>query len=56
MASEKELNVLLFYQLELIEDALKIAKKEGASETVDFLEQAKARTERKLYQNPPPVN
>ena len=53
MSSEKELNVLLFEQLEIIEDALEEAKKENAVNTVAFLEKAKKRVERKLYQNPP---
>ena len=51
--NEKEINNYLFDQLEIIEEALLRAKKEGASETVAYLEKKKEYINRKLYQKPP---
>ncbi len=51
--NEKELNVHLLDQLDLIEDTLLIAEKENSTETVAFLKRRKAQVERKLYQKPP---
>ena len=56
MATEKEVNVYLLSQLEYIEDALELAEKENATETVAFLRKCKARLERKIYQVPPLVS
>ena len=53
MASEKELNVDLFARLDIIEDALELAKKENATETAAYLEKRKKQVERMLYQQPP---
>ncbi len=51
--NEKELNVHLLDQLDLIEDTLLIAEKENSTETIAFLKRRKAQVERKLYQKPP---
>ncbi len=56
MGTEKEINIYLLNQLEVIEDALELAKKENAVETIAFLEKSKKRVERKLYQQPPLIN
>ena len=56
MALEKEINVYLLDQLDLIEDLLEVALKENAKETVALLEKRKKQVERKLYQKPPLVN
>ena len=53
MPSEKELNVTLLRELKTIEAALKLARKENATETIEFLENEKVWLERMLYQNPP---
>ena len=55
MALEKEINVYLLDQLDLIEDVLEVAEKEGATETVELLKKRKKQLERKLYQQPPLV-
>ena len=52
MPGEKELNVILLDQLEIVEFALELAKKENAQETVNYLENKKRWIERKLYQQP----
>ncbi len=54
-ADEKEINNNLFDQLEIVEDALKLAEKEHATETIEYLKTKKKRIERKLYQDPPLV-
>ncbi len=51
--NEKELNVFLLAHLDSIEDALAIAEKENAKETVAFLKRRKAQIERMIYQKPP---
>ena len=51
--NEKEINNYLFDQLEIVEEALKRAKKENATETIAYLEQKKEYINRKLYQKPP---
>ncbi len=51
--NEKEINNYLFDQLDIVEEALILAKKENARETAAFLERRKEKIERKLYQNPP---
>ena len=56
MALEKEINVYLLDQLDLIEDLLEVATKENAKETIALLEKRKKQVERKLYQKPPLVN
>ncbi|MBQ7564341.1 MAG: hypothetical protein IJT16_10165 [Lachnospiraceae bacterium] len=53
MPGEKELNVTLLRELKTIEDALKLARKENATETIAFLENEKVWLERMLYQTPP---
>ncbi len=55
MKLEKEINVYLLDQLDLIEDVLEVAEKEGATETVELLKKRKKQLERKLYQQPPLV-
>ena len=55
MALEKEINVYLLDQLDLIEDVLEVAEKEGATETVELLKKRKKQLERKIYQQPPLV-
>ena len=52
-SNEKELNVFLLAHLDSIEDALLIAEKEHAEETIEFLKRRKAQVERMLYQKPP---
>ena len=54
--NEKEYNGYLFDQLDIVEEALKIAKRENATETVSYLENRKEKIERKLYQKPPLVS
>ena len=56
MAGEKEFNGILFDQLDIVEDALKIAKSENASATIAFLENKIAQIKRKLYQDPPLIS
>ena len=56
MVLEKEINIYLLNQLDTIEDAIEIAKKENAAETLAFLEKTKRRIERKLYQTPPRID
>lgn len=51
--NEKEINNYLFDQLEIIEEALKLARKEKSTETIAYLETKKTYIERKLYQKPP---
>ena len=51
--NEKEYNGYLFDQLEIVEEALKLAKEENAVKTIAFLETKKQYIERKLYQKPP---
>ncbi len=51
--NEKELNVFLLSHLDSIEDALAIAEKENAVETIAFLKKRKAQLERMIYQKPP---
>ncbi len=53
VSNSKEYDGNLFDQLEIIEEALKYAKKEGAKETIEYLEQKMHYVERKLYQKPP---
>ncbi len=53
MSSEKEVNVSLFDQLDIVEDALELAEQEHASMTIEFLRKKKRQIERKLYQQPP---
>lgn len=53
MASEKEVNVYLFEQLRIVEQAIKLAKTEGAPKTLAYLEEEKRYIELKLYQKPP---
>lgn len=55
-ANEKEINNYLFDQLEIIEEALKRARKENASDTISYLEQKREYINRKLYQKPPLAN
>ena len=55
-SNEKEINNNLFDQLEIVEEALKRARKENASETTAYLEQKKEYIQRKLYQKPPILN
>ena len=50
---EKEINNNLFDQLEIVEDALELAEKEHAVETIAYLKKKKSKIERKLYQEPP---
>lgn len=50
--NEKKINNNLFDQLEIVEEALKRARREQASETVEYLEEKKKYIERKLYQKP----
>ena len=54
--SEKELNVNLLARLDIIEDALELAEKENAKETVAYLQKRKKQVERMLYQNPPIIS
>lgn len=51
--SEKEINVDLLARLDIIEDALELAEKENAKETVAYLQKRKKQVERMLYQKPP---
>lgn len=51
--NEKEINNNLFDQLEIVEEALKRARKENAAETIEYLEQKREYINRKLYQQPP---
>ena len=53
MHSDRELNVNLLNQLDLIEETLAIATGENAEKTKAFLEMKKKQVERKLYQKPP---
>ena len=53
MLSDRELNVSLLGELKIVEGALKLARKENATETIEFLENEKVWLERMLYQNPP---
>ena len=50
MNSEKEINIYLLDQLNMIEDVLEIAVNEDAPKTVEFLNKMKKRVETKLYQ------
>ena len=50
--NEKAYNGFLFDQLEIIEEALKRARKENATETIEYLELKKEYINKKLYQNP----
>ena len=54
--NEKEYNGYLFDQLEIVEDALELARKENAEETVRYLERKQRHIERKLYQRPPLIS
>ena len=51
--NEKEYNGNLLDQLEIVETALKYARKENAAETIAYLEEKKHWIELKLYQKPP---
>ena len=53
MLSDRELNVSLLGELKIVEGALKLARKENATETIEFLENEKVWLERMLYQNSP---
>ena len=53
MLSDRELNVSLLGELKIVEGALKLARKENATETIEFLENEKVWLERMVYQNPP---
>ncbi|MBR6223932.1 MAG: hypothetical protein IKQ71_10915 [Lachnospiraceae bacterium] len=53
--NEKEINNYLFDQLDLVEEALKLAEEENATKTIEFLKTRKMKIERKLYQKPPLV-
>lgn len=55
-SNEKEYNGQLFDQLEIIEEALKRAREEGAVNTIAYLEQKREYINRKLYQRPPLAN
>ncbi len=54
--NEKEINNYLFDQLDLVEEALKLAQEENATKTIEYLETRKKKIERKLYQQPPLVS
>ena len=56
MPTEKELNIDLFARLDIIEEALAIAEKEDAKETIEFLKLKKRQVERMLYQKPPLIS
>jgi len=56
MGTDKELNVHLFDQLDIVEDALEIAESEHASKTIEYLKNKKKKIERKLYQKPPLID
>ncbi len=53
MALEKEINVYYMQMRDVIEDALELAQKENATETVKYLEKELKRVNEKIYQNPP---
>ena len=53
MGSEKEINVYLLNELDLIEDATEVAKERDPEKMLEFLEKRKKQIERKLYQKPP---
>ena len=53
MSSVLEMNAYLFDELEIIEEALALAREEGAVKTTAYLEKKKRYVERKLYQKPP---
>ena len=52
MPSEKEININLLEKLEIVENALHLAKKENAVETIGYLENKKQWLEKMLYQKP----
>lgn len=51
--NEKEYNGNLFDQLTILEDIEEVAKKEGATETLNLIAKKRKQIERKLYQQPP---
>lgn len=51
--TDKQLNVDLLARLDIIEDALELAEKENATETIAYLKKRKKQVERMLYQSPP---
>ena len=53
MATDKELNILLFDQLELLERLEKVAKRTNATEMLEAIAEEKNCVNRKLYQHPP---
>lgn len=55
MALEKEINVYYMQMRDVIEDALELAQKEEAAETIKYLEKELRRVNEKIYQNPPVV-
>lgn len=54
--SEKEINVKLFDQLEIVERIRREAKRGGIDAVMEQLDIEQAAIERKLYQKPPLVN
>ncbi len=52
--NEKKYNGYLFDQLEIVEEALTLAKNEKATETIAYLERKKSYINRKLYDILPP--
>ena len=54
--NEKEYNGNLFDQLEIVEEALTLAREEGASKTITYLKKKMEYINRKLYQNPPLIS
>ncbi len=56
MAIEKEINGYWLDHLDTVEDALALAEKEHATETIAFLKHRKEQLERKLYQKPPLIS
>ncbi len=51
--NEKELNINLFVQLEIVERIRREAKRGGIEAVMEQLDIEQAAIERKLYQNPP---
>ncbi len=54
--NEKEINVNLFDQLEIVERIRREAKRGGIDAVMEQLDIEQAAIERKLYQQPPLVN
>ncbi len=54
--SEKELNVTLFDQLEIVERIRREAKRGGINAVMEQLDIEQAAIERKLYQKPPLIS